>query len=194
MANQASDFWLNITDRQKDMRVLFFDEQKSKQGIIRSGTDDSVWAQDGPSSSKWKADLVFRFSVTIPALGIVNGEFKSVRGLNSDEWDYETYREGGDNGPEHLLPKNRKSGKLILERALRHPDPFVQWCITMDTGIMLRQLITISLLDKQVPVAMWIIPQCQISKIEGPELDAMSSEIATSRVELVHNGLITVAM
>jgi len=181
--------WANLTDDRKQQRETFFASMNNP-----SGPGAAFWSQPGPGASTWDADLVFQFTVTAPALGLITGEFKSVRGLATDEWEYESYREGGDIGTEHLLPKYKKAGRLILERALRHPDPFVIWCLTMETGIMIRQPVTVTLLSNRVPAAMWIIPGCMPVKIEWSDLDAMTSEVATSTVELAHTGIIPIPM
>ena len=180
--------WASLTDDRKQQREAFFASNNP------SGPGAAFWSQSGLLSSKWDADLVFQFTVTAPALGLITGEFKSVRGLVLDEWEYESFHEGGDIGAEHLLPKYRKAGRLVLERALRHPDPFVIWCLTMDLGMMVRQPVTVTLLSNNVPAAMWIIPECMPVKIEWSDLDAMTSDVATSTVELAHTGLIPIPM
>lgn len=194
---EGSSFWADITQRQKDMRVAFQNEQAGKRsgraGAALTYKANLTNAALTSSASKWKADLVFNFSVVAPALGLIQGEFKRVSGLTTDEWEFETFREGGDNGAEHILPTHTKAGRITLEYALKHPDPFLIWCVSMGTGCMVYQPITITLLNnKNIPRAMWEIPQCLIAKIEGPELDATASEIATNKVELVHNGLIRI--
>ena len=148
----------------------------------------------GPAASQWKTTLKFKFHVAVPGIGLILGDFRRISGLGTDEWDYETYREGGDNGPEHILYNYTKSEPVVLEWAIRHPDPFLIWFLVVGTGMFIPEPIFVSLLDGALPRAMWIIPLARIVRIEAAELDAMASEVATNKVHLVHNGIIHVPM
>ena len=196
--SKPSKFWLNLNESQRDIRVLFFEKQKDVRAAandpLKKAVKNLTTGIKGPAASKWKADLVFNFHVMVAGIGIILGDFRRVSGLGTDEWDFETYREGGDNGPEHILLNHTKSGRVILEWAIRHPDPFLIWWITTGTGVIVSEPITVTLLEGQTPRAIWIIPQAMIVKIEAPELDALRSEVAINRVELIHNGLIPVPM
>ena len=220
---EPSNLWADVTERQRDMRVAFFQQQHKKSESARKGANAGNDERRGlmirqsasraelpglaknvesklrlteamarTTSSQWKTELVFQFVVSAPGLGVIMGDFRRVSGLGTGEWEFETYHEGGDNGPEHILPSRMKNGRLVLEWALRHPDPFVLWCISMGTGVMLYQPITVTLLDGRTPRAMWEIPQCLIAKIEGPVLDALGREVATTKIELIHNGIISI--
>ena len=144
--------------------------------------------------AKWSAERAYDFHVAIPTVGIVVQGFRRVSGLGTNESEYEIYREGGDNTAPHVLFNHTRNGKITLEWAIRHPDPFVIWWLTMATGMITRHPMTVTLLENRIPRAMWIIPQALISRLEFPELDALSSEVATNKVELIHNGLIPVPM
>lgn len=196
--NRGSNFWLGIGDRQKEIRTLFFAAQKEAKG--KSAAQKAIDLAEMKaqallsSSSQWHTETVFNFQVAVPALGITAGHFRRVSGLTTNEMDFETYHEGGDNGTEHYLPTYCKSGRVTLEWSLRHPDPFLIWCLTMSGGVMISQALTVTLFEKSTPKAMWIIPQCMLVKVEAPELDAMASEVATNKIELIHTGVMVVPM
>ena len=197
---RGTDFFADTTDMQRLKRAVFMSLQSDKrsdstQAVRKAAAKARLKTTAAAStSSQWKTNLVFNFHVAVVGIGVVLGDFRRVSGLGTDDWEYETYREGGDNLAEHILPNHQKNGRVILEWAVRHPDPFQLWFLTMGTGVMTSQPVVITLLEHGAPRAMWTIPQAMIARIEFPELDAMSSEVATNKVELIHNGLIPIPM
>jgi len=190
--NKFSD----VSVEKRIARSVFFEEQKKKRDFdpLKNLAQKVTPTIKGPKASQWKTNLVFNFHVAVPGIGLFLGDFRRITGLGTDEWDYETYREGGDNGPEHILFNHTKNGRVVFEWAIRHPDPFLIWFLAMGTGVFLKEPIAVTLLEGKSPRAMWIIPMGMIVKIESPELDALASEVATNKVEIVHNGLIPVPM
>jgi len=191
--------WFNISSEKTDQRKAFQTAQAAKSTTlgrtIQKGLDKAALLKGkaGSTSDQSSLDLAYSYHVALPGIGIMMGSFRRVSGISTDERVIETYHEGGDNGAEHFLVGHQKNGKIVMEWAVRHPDPFLIWWLVTGTGAIVHEPINISLLDPHgIPVAMWSILFSMATKIEFPELDAMSSEVATNKIELIHNGLIPI--
>ncbi|MDR2569688.1 MAG: phage tail protein [Oscillospiraceae bacterium] len=196
----GSDFFTDITVDKRRARGEFERQQaqaRAPSNLSTKKTEQKIKLRADAAkstSSQWSRELVYDFHVAVVGLGLVMEGFRKVTGVGTDEITYETYREGGDNFSEHFLINQRKNERIVLEWAIRHPDPFQLWFLTVGTGVIISQPVVITLLERKIPRAMWVIPQAMIAKIDFPLLDAMNSEVATNKVELIHNGLIPIPM
>ena len=195
----TSKKWYAISEDQKAVRDKFIDNQKTQRGPLARGLNKAkdhaalLKGKAETTSSQWKTNVVYNYHVTIPGIALMVGDFRRISGLGTDERVIESYHEGGDNGAEHYLIGHQRANKIVMEWAIRHPDPFMIWWVLTGTGVMIKEPIIISLLDhNRVPRAIWSLPFAMATKIEFPELDAMSSEVATNKIELIHNGLIPI--
>jgi phage tail-like protein len=131
----------------------------------------------------------YRFLVEIS--GLVVGGFSAVSGLESTT-DVEERQEGGLNGYVHKLPTQTRFSNLTLKRGMCDSSDLWDWyqgvaygngksVSRKDGSIILRDR-----LGKEV--CRWNFTGAFPVKWVGPELNAMSSEIAVETLELAHNG------
>ncbi|MDD2420960.1 MAG: phage tail protein [Heliobacteriaceae bacterium] len=136
-----------------------------------------------------KVFLSNSFAVQAP---IPIGSFTKVSGLEI-EWELETYREGGDNGGEHIFPSQIKNSRLVLEYGIGFIDPLWQWINTTKTGIMVKLPMMIYLYNElRLPVKLWMVLNALPVKYSAADFDAMASEVAITRLEFIHSGLLAV--
>src|ERR1700754_938968 len=57
-----------------------------------------------------------------------DARFQTVSGL-SVEYDYESFKEGGENRFEHKLPVRTKYADLALKRGMLVDSKVIQWCL-----------------------------------------------------------------
>ena len=118
----------------------------------------------------------------------MSGLFTSVSGLNM-EFQYETYTEGGSNYPRHFF-KQAAPQTLVLEQGtVTTVDTFSAWIMGINAGMAAVLNGVIILKDhtgehKRV----WTVVGAFPVKYVGPSLDSMRSNLAVSRIELLHNG------
>lgn len=120
----------------------------------------------------------------------MSGQFLSVSGLNM-EFEYETYMEGGSNYPKHFF-KNVVPQTLVLEQGtVTTIDTFAAWMQSANLGITVPLLGVITLKDNTgAPKRVWNLLDARIVKYIGPNLDSNKSELAITRIELIHNGCV----
>ncbi len=133
--------------------------------------------------------LAFNFLVEMTGLAI--GGFSEVTGLQV-EVQVEDYREGGVNGFVHKMagavnyPSN-----LVLKRGLMGFDPWWAWSEGVNQGVILRQYISVVLLDTGGnEKRRWIFKNAYPVRWSGPELKADTNAVAFESLELVHQGMI----
>ncbi len=132
------------------------------------------------------------FSVDVPGAPIPVGNFTRVSGLEI-EWELETYREGGENGGEHVFPSQIKNSRLVCEYGIGFLDPLYRWFSMTNAGMMIRLPMLIYLMDeKRFPVKLWMVMSAMPVKYSAPSFDAMASEVAITRLEFIHSGLINI--
>src|SRR6201993_2333084 len=57
-----------------------------------------------------------------------DARFQAVSGL-SVEYDYESFKEGGENRFEHKLPVRTKYADLVLKRGMLTESSVIAWCL-----------------------------------------------------------------
>ncbi len=130
---------------------------------------------------------VFNFFIEIE--GIFAGGFTECGGLEIATETF-TYREGGVNDFEHTFVGPVRSGPLVLKRGLTLVDSMWLWFQQTMRGEIVRKNGTIYLLNKMhIPVVWWNFKAAIPVKWTGPTLNAASSEVAFTSVELAHRGL-----
>lgn len=118
----------------------------------------------------------------------MSGEFTSVSGL-SIEFEYESYNEGGSNYPRQFF-KNVVPQTLVLEQGtVTTVDDFVAWITLINQGAAMTLNGTVMLKDHTGEVKrMWFVQGAFVTKYIGPTLNSLQSELAVTRIELLHNG------
>lgn len=127
----------------------------------------------------------FNFIVDIE--GIAAG-FLECSGLSS-ETDVIEYREGGDILI-RKLPGLTKYSNIVLRRGITTTRDLWAWRQTVINGQTQRRDGTIVLLSEhRTPVLTWRFHAGWPAKLEGPTLNARSSDVAIESIEIVHEGL-----
>ena len=161
-----------------------------------------------PFSSFGLTDLVGA-GVSI-AKAAIFGSFSEVSGLNA-EMDTEEYREGGHNTGPHKFVKWGRYPNLVFKRGVTLNTDIWDWyyatlyrskdpvrkngvVVLTDRGLGLTALaggpspLALPGLDR-LPVGVWFFRNALPEKLQGPQLNAKSNEIAIESLELVHEGL-----
>jgi phage tail-like protein len=133
--------------------------------------------------------IALRFSVAIGGLTIER--FVSCDGLTA-EWEFDEFREGGQNGYATRLPRWLKHTNVRLTRPIdRHSSEIAAWFTSTQVRPM-RQNATIAAYDGNWrEVASWELREAWPAKYTGPQLLATSALAAVETLELSHNGFTT---
>lgn len=128
------------------------------------------------------------FQVTLgPEL---SGKFMSCSGI-SYELDMETYQEGGSNWGPHFFPNAPTPQRLVLERGVMHIDQVALWLRAASLGMFVRLMGAVTMLNfTGTPIHMWTLLDAYPVRYEGPTLNAMDDQVAVTRVELMHSGML----
>lgn len=130
---------------------------------------------------------VFRFHVELD--GIIVGGFSEVSGLQV-EIEMEEIQEGGVNDRVHHLPKRIKYPNLVFKRGISYSDELWKWVEYTVNGVIIKRNGTIILMnDEGEEICHWRFKEAYPIRWSGPDLNAMSGEIAMETLELVHQGL-----
>lgn len=151
-------------------------------------------------------------AVTI-AKSLILGAFSEVGGLNA-ECEVEEYREGGRNAAPLRFAKFGTHPNLVLKRGVTPNTDLWDWHDQVVHGRkkLLRKNGVIILTDKgggvsslfggptslglpvldKAPIAAWFFREGLPQKLQGPNLNAKSNEIAIETLEIAHHGLFRV--
>ncbi|MCT4621765.1 MAG: phage tail protein [Marinisporobacter sp.] len=139
-----------------------------------------------------KSDPVGKFKFMVMIGPELRGNFARVSGIES-EIVFEEYREGGVNTGVHYLPTQTRHSRLVLERGIMNINPLEVWYMGVQTGAIAKLGGLIMLMNsKGKPVKIWAFKGAYPVKYVGPDLDANSSEVAVTKIEIIHDGLITI--
>lgn len=117
------------------------------------------------------------------------GGFSEVKGLDV-ETEIEEYREGGVNDHVHSFVKSTKYPKLVLKNGVMNSSTLWMWYESFANGTTKKLDGSIVLIDRAgKTICTWSFIQAFPVKWIGPELKAMSGDIAIETLELVHSGL-----
>jgi phage tail-like protein len=135
----------------------------------------------------------FNFLVAMDGLdpASVQAGFAAVSGLDLAV-DMLPYRAGNDrfNAP-RLIPGLARPVSVQLSRGLIGDNTLYEWISTAIQGSADRRSLSIQLLaeDRSGVVQTWRLRNALPTSLEGPKLDAMSSEIAIERLVLIAESL-----
>jgi phage tail-like protein len=159
---------------------------------------------------KFYQALSFHFIVEFPVAGMkpVDVRFQSVSGLDGTI-DTESFKEGGENRFEHVVPTRRKFGPLILKRGLLGPttsaltgwlkqifeeQPFTEADQKTNKERLIFKVIetiTIKLLgEDHQALMMWTVNNVWPRSWKIAELNAEKGEVLIETLELNYNRLI----
>jgi phage tail-like protein len=133
------------------------------------------------------------FEAIFPVVGAgagMTGKFLSVSGLGM-EFEYETYSEGGRNYPRRFF-KGVVPQTLVLEQGtVTTFDAFNLWVNLINLGQTMTIDGIILLKDHTGKTRReWTVIGGMVSKYIGPSLNSLRSQLAVTRIELIHNGCI----
>ena len=122
----------------------------------------------------------------------VLGSFTSVSGI-SHEIEMETFNEGGRNTGPLFFPKGPMAQRLTLERGVVYLDAYNIWMAAALTGSYTKLSGTIEMYDiTGTLLHMWTMSSVYPVRIEAPSFNAMETEIAMERIEIMHTGILQV--
>jgi len=160
-----------------------------------------------PASSLGLTDLV-GLGVSV-AKAAIFGSFAQVDGLTA-EMESEEYREGGRNTAPHKFVKWGRYPPLVFKRGVTLNTDIWDWyyatlyrsadpvrknglVVLTDRGVGISgpaglPPLGLPVLDR-LPVGVWFFRNALVTKLEGPQLNAKSNEIAIESLEVTHEGL-----
>lgn len=127
----------------------------------------------------------YNFQVTIDGLQIQAG-FSECSGLTMDN-DVIEYRSGNDLPHVRKLPGLRKFTNIVLKRGFTKDDSLYKWRkMVIDSDKPYRYSGTITLLgEDRKPALSWSFTNGWPNKLEGPSLNAKTSDVAIETLEIV---------
>lgn len=129
----------------------------------------------------------FFYQVSFNGVGdkTIDTRFQSVSGLSA-EVQTETYKEGGENRFEHILPVRSSYSNLTLKRGLVKDSDLIKWFTdTFDTMQVRPVTLDILLLNEEGdPLISWNVVHAWPKKWSLSDFDAEKSAIAIETLEL----------
>ncbi len=120
------------------------------------------------------------------------GSFTAVSGI-SHEIEMETFQEGGRNTGPLFFPKGPTAQRLTLERGVVYADAYHMWMAAALTGSYTKLFGTIEMYDLNGTLLhMWTLSEVYPVRVEGPSFNALSTELAVERIEILHTGILQV--
>ena len=113
--------------------------------------------------------------------------FQSVSGL-SVEYDYENFREGGENRFEHKLPVRTKYADMILKRGMLVGSEVVDWFTRAfrDRQFEPTDINVILMNEKGEPLRTWKIVQAIPKKWLVSDLNSTENAVVIETMELTY--------
>ncbi|TNE57307.1 MAG: phage tail protein [Bacteroidetes bacterium] len=113
--------------------------------------------------------------------------FQSVSGL-SVEYDYESFKEGGENRFEHKLPVRTKYSDMVLRRGMLTDSDVYKWCLKAfrDREFEPADLNIILMNEKGEPLRTWSITHAIPKKWSVSDLNANENAIVIETLELTY--------
>jgi phage tail-like protein len=113
--------------------------------------------------------------------------FQTVSGL-SVEYDYETFKEGGENRFEHKLPVRTKYADLVLKRGMLTDSSVIKWFLT---ALRNREFtpsdVSVILMNEQGdPLRTWKIAHAIPKKWLVSDFNSNESSIVVETMELTY--------
>lgn len=129
----------------------------------------------------------FYYQVSFNGIGdnAIDTRFQSVSGLSA-EVKTETYKEGGENRFEHVLPVKSSYSDITLKRGLATDSKLIKWFTdTFETMQVQPVTIDIMLLNEEGdPLVSWNLVHAWPKKWSISDFDAEQNAIAIETLEL----------
>lgn len=113
--------------------------------------------------------------------------FQSVSGL-SVEYEYEEYKEGGENRFVHKLPVRTKYADLVLKRGMLTDSEVIKWCLAAfrDRDFKPSDIDIILMNEKGDPLRTWSITHAIPKKWIVSDLNANENALVIETLELTY--------
>ena len=113
--------------------------------------------------------------------------FQSVSGL-SVEYEYESFKEGGENRFEHKLPVRTKYSDLVLKRGMLTDSTVLKWFLDAFNNRVFKpaNINVILMNEKGGPLRSWNVVQAIPKKWQVSDLNANESAIVIETLELTY--------
>ena len=114
-----------------------------------------------------------------------DARFQSVSGL-SVEYDFETFREGGENRFEHKLPVRTKYADLVLKRGLLTDSTVIEWLTDafQNRSFAPTDLVVSLLNEKGEPLQTWNVVHAIPKKWLVSDFNANENSVVIETMEL----------
>jgi len=116
-----------------------------------------------------------------------DARFQSVSGL-SVEYDYESFKEGGENRFEHKLPVRTKYADMVLKRGMLSDSSVIKWFLAAfrDRQFDPADINVILMNEKGEPLRTWKIAHAIPKKWLVSDLNANESSVVIETMELTY--------
>jgi len=134
----------------------------------------------------------FHFLVSFNLQGATTNDvrFQSVSGLNF-QMDTESFKEGGENRFEHVMPVRSKTSDLVLKRGLLKTDEsaLTTWCKDAFENMIFQPIdLLVQLLnEKHEPLVVWNVVHAWPKSWKLGDLSADKGEVLIETFELNYN-------
>jgi phage tail-like protein len=114
-----------------------------------------------------------------------DARFQTVSGL-SVEYDFESYKEGGENRFEHKLPVRTKYADMVLKRGMLTGSQVVTWCLTAfrDREFSPADVNVILMNEAGDPLRTWKVAHAIPKKWLVSDLNANENSVVIETLEL----------
>ena len=114
-----------------------------------------------------------------------DARFQTVSGL-SVEYDYESFKEGGENRFEHKLPVRTKYADMVLKRGMLTDSRVIEWCLDAfrDRKFEPADINVILMNEQGSPLRTWKVTHAIPRKWLVSDLNANESSIVIETLEL----------
>lgn len=116
-----------------------------------------------------------------------DARFQTVSGL-SVEYDYESYKEGGENRFEHKLPVRTKYADMVLKRGMLTGSKVIDWFTAAfrDRQFSAADVNVILMNDKGDPLRSWNVAHAIPKKWSVSDFNANESSVVIETMELTY--------
>lgn len=116
-----------------------------------------------------------------------DARFQTVSGL-SVEYDYESFKEGGENRFEHKLPVRTKYADMVLKRGMLTDSSVIKWFLAAfrDREFKPADISVILMNEKGDPLRTWNVAHAIPKKWLVSDLNANESSLVIETMELTY--------
>lgn len=132
----------------------------------------------------YKVEFVIPGKASLPP---DDARFQTVSGL-SVEYDYESFKEGGENRFEHKLPVRTKYADMVLKRGMLVNSEVVKWLLAAfrDREFTPADVNVILMNEKGEPLRTWNVVHAIPKKWLVSDLNANESSVVIETMELTY--------